>query len=294
MNNYTVLKDLIDNDSIRLPEEQAARADLECLSAYKSLEKGMSKDLTNERKKLMREGVRIYPRSSNEIFQKLSKLPETIIPHNNITIYNINGNYENAHVSLAAEGKILIALAGGLTKTLSDFSEIFFILGHEIGHYVLGHFGNAVRNAQNLSNLNHTPPEKLLGEFSKNESANQSPCYIKNKCYQLEELSADRFGLLFQQDFYASITSLMYLASGRAGNIYKSGWEVFLKQGYELVKTPDYSFDSNRTHPDMPLRAIALKEFYDSDACVPFNKDTVKTPQSLKRANEKIHNWLFP
>jgi len=294
MRNYTILKKMIRNNSIRLPQELKARKDLECLSEYKNLGNGMNKDLTDERKQLMREGVRIYPGNSGGFFYDLDMLYKINCLNINIELYNINASYENAYVSLGVDDNILIAFQGGLTETLSSVSEIFFILGHEIGHYVLKHYNNAVRHAANISNLEHTKPEEVLQEFSQNTSTNSNPRDIMIKCCQLEELSADRFGLLFQQDYQASITSLMYLASGRAGNIFKLGQNAFLEQGRELVTTPGYPFEPSKIHPDMPLRAIALKEFYDSDACDHFNKDTVKTPQSLKRANEKIYNWLFP
>tara|TARA_A100001011_G_scaffold262191_1_gene270690 strand:+ start:1089 stop:2177 length:1089 start_codon:yes stop_codon:yes gene_type:complete len=120
---------------------------------------------------------------------------------------------------------------------LLNFEELKFVMGHEIGHFLLGH---------NIEDI--IPLESKEG-------------YIKKRA---QEISVDRIGLWACKDLDIATRSIIKTLSGLDENYIKFNMQAFLNQlDSSMAKNEETGQFS--THPSFLLRAKALLRFSLSD-----------------------------
>ena len=126
-------------------------------------------------------------------------------------------------------GDCIIQLTSGIVNLLS-LNELKFIIGHELGHFLLGH-----------------------GVVHKNE--NEINLYGK----KYQEISADRIGAFVVDDINDAYRSLIKTASGLGDDVLRFDITAFLQQ--LEVANKNLGEDMRNTHPSILIRAKAVSWF---------------------------------
>ena len=209
---------------------------------------------SNFRNQLLKDGAFLLSNQiSPRIFNIITETKLKLNLEGEYEVFCINSNSINAfaYVQPAAEKNFFII---GITSTaleeLED-SEIQFILGHELGHFLFEH------NRMNyLINRNQTSQGVTLLP-SMGESI-----YLRwrKKC----EISADRVGLLACGNFENSARAMLKTAYGLSGKNLNLNVDSLLQQIDDLKEEPEALEVNYRSHPLMPLRLKVMQMFAKS------------------------------
>lgn len=131
--------------------------------------------------------------------------------------------------------KCLVRFSSSLVNLL-DSKEFEFVLGHELGHFLLQHAPSATNS--------------------------QSAEYFSFQ--RSKEISADRMGLVGVGDFVSSARALIKTASGLEGRFLGMNIDHYLTQIDRIInpRSGEHPFS---THPSMLIRAKALYDFSKGD-----------------------------
>lgn len=157
----------------------------------------------------------------------------------------------NAACVKPEDGRLFIMFSSSLLEAFEG-SELRFVLGHELGHYLYGHHDIPIGY---LLNGQARPSPKLALQLT--------------TWSRYAEISADRAGAHCAADPIGVARALFKLASGLSGKLVQFNMEEFMQQVDEMqledaapgqgAPTEDWFM----THPFSPLRVRALK-LYDS------------------------------
>ena len=125
----------------------------------------------------------------------------------------------------------LIRLSSSLVNLL-DPDELEFVIGHELGHFLLQHAPNQT--------------SKKTVEFFVFQRA--------------KEISADRIGLIGCGSLDVAMRTMLKIASGLRSNFLQMDKEQFIQQ-INQIKKPSLGENPFNTHPSILMRALALEEF---------------------------------
>lgn len=161
--------------------------------------------------------------------------------------------------------KPFITLTSGLIDLLSD-EELFFVIGHEVGHIKAGHvlYGTMARNISAVVSL--------LGQATLGLGAllGQGLVIALYEWYRCAELTADRAALLCMQDIEPARDTFMKLAGGTTRLAGEMDRDEFLRQVAEYEEVDRSTLDKAykvlltlyRTHPFAMQRAKALNGWF--------------------------------
>lgn len=182
----------------------------------------------------------------NGVREKLGLLDEPI------ELYVSNEDSFNCHYygSNNRELPSLFCLAHSFAQVLNE-KEIAYILGHEFGHLVLEHV--EVEEAMSLLYPGmESMPKHIRRQF--------------NYLSKLQELSADRVGLVASGDLEASLRVMLIGASGLPENLLNLDVAGILDYSQKIFsEMKKLNVYPESSHPGMPLRILALKAFADSN-----------------------------
>ena len=157
----------------------------------------------------------------------------------------------NAACVKPEDGRLFIMFSSSLLEAFKG-SELRFVVGHELGHYLYGHHDIPIGY---LLNGKARPSPKLALELT--------------TWSRYAEISADRAGAHCAQDPVGVARSLFKLASGLSSTLVEFNMDEFMNQVDEM-QTDDAQAgqgapqeDWFMTHPFSPLRVRALR-LYDS------------------------------
>lgn len=138
--------------------------------------------------------------------------------------------------------------------------ELAFVIGHEMGHYFLGH-GSSESNVHSLE-------------------------YFSD--LRAREISADRCGLIACNNLDSAMRAIMKTVSGLSDNKLRFDTAKFLKQSLESISTyHDFSLVYS-THPAMPVRARCLLWFSNYfDTYYP-NFETKEARNTFEKIDAKV------
>ena len=160
---------------------------------------------------------------------------------------------ENVVVSVEEELPFFIFIHD-ILKTL-ELNEIKSVIGHEVGHFLLGH-SKTIEELSLIQKSLFRADE--LGILSKHyELAELNLYYYLLR--QLQELSADRIGLIVSKDLKSAITGLVKLAGGYISE--NINIDDYIDQAIE----PEDKEDIEQIHPYGPNRSKALRIFSETD-----------------------------
>ncbi len=209
--------------------------------------------------------VRLTPTILPHAFRALSRATEVIGLQRKVVMFCSNDGSLNAMVSSSEDGTIRVVLTSGLLDAL-DEKELCYVIGHELGHAVLGHLDVRVANDQQLSGLT------VLRHFA---------------LRRYQELSADRVGLLCCPDVEKVLRAELMLHSGittrdRVGE----AREILRAAEESLVATrsTDFGIDAKyATHPYGPMRTLSIAHFARSTTFARLAK-TAPPPDAIDEA----------
>ena len=158
----------------------------------------------------------------------------------------------NAACVKPEDGRLFIMFSSSLLESFEE-SELRFVMGHELGHYLYGH---------------HDIP---IGYLLKGKPRPSPKLALQLTTWsRYAEISADRAGAHCAQDPEGVARSLFKLASGLSSKLVKFNIEEFMQQVDEM-QTADAEpgqgapqEDWFMTHPFSPLRVRALRLYESS------------------------------
>lgn len=163
--------------------------------------------------------------------------------------------------------KPVVVVTYGLVDMMTD-AEIRYVMGHELGHFLAGHVLYRIV-AENLKTILLTMGGLVPGLGPLLEMTAITALFY---WYRTSELTADRCGLLAEQDLPTVQSALMKLAGGKPGRFaHELSLDAFLEQtrGIETeedtwTKIQRAILDSTRTHPWTVVRAREIQAWVDS------------------------------
>jgi len=234
-----------DSDDIRTLNDQYNIAGF--LDAREKNEKESGAAL---RERFLSNGVLLNETISPRIFKILKKVQEKLNYTGEFELFCLRDDEINAfaYVGKDEEDTIrLVAITSAALEKLND-EEISFIIGHELGHIILGHTEvlGVINNDNNNPNATVLP---YLGE-----------CLFL-RWQKKGELSADRIGIIASGSFEASARALVKCGYGLSEKNLNLDLKSLMAQ-IEIIKNKPEALESVfQSHPLLPLRLKALHLF---------------------------------
>lgn len=144
-------------------------------------------------------------------------------------------------------GRLILGLNSGLIELMTE-KELAFVVGHEIGHAILGH------------------SEIPYGDYEDDNFSVLEVVKLRNLSRHME-ISADRIGLIACQDINIAGSALFKLVAGLSSRWVKFDPDAYEKHIEQLAENIDLLGIERQglTHPITPLRVKALKIFRESE-----------------------------
>lgn len=140
----------------------------------------------------------------------------------------------NAACAIEDDGHVLVLISSALIELLS-LDELRYVIGHEFAHARFQH---------------HTYPAETDGP----------PDARRLELHRSAEISADRIGAMCCPSTEDAIRAIVKIASGLGDSHLDFDVAAYLRQGSELMATPD-ALLAWSTHPPLVLRARAIARF---------------------------------
>ena len=160
-----------------------------------------------------------------------------------IELFVQNDGAINACVMVTRDPRIVLEITAGAINQFEP-AEMLYVLGHELGHAVLGHLETPRAEGQGTTGMTS------LRSFA---------------LQRYEEISADRVGLLCCGDVYAALRAEFILATGITNRDALGDVRAFVEHARQAIEAIDsqridtgVGFD---THPYAELRALAIDLF---------------------------------
>ena len=225
------------------------------------LEKEVLKHLETDRS---HSSLIINEKVTPQIYLVLHKVCKKLrLNSNNVSAYIYSSSDNQATCFLGEKDKCTIMITSNLIE-LMDENELEFIIGHEIGHFLLKH--GTVTHSSKMSK------EDLI--------------YSRYK-----EISADRIGLIASGTIESALSSIVKMLSGLSSAYLRYDISALMQQINNVHKGTYLSSES--THPSWLIRVRALQFFSMSEM---YNKEILETNNNLgdpiERVDELIYNDL--
>lgn len=211
--------------------------------------------------------VQISPQLFPQLYDDITRVASLLLDTKKVTAFVSADESMNAACVFNEEMEPLIWLSSGLVKSLAP-QELAFVVGHELGHWLLGH------DRYPLVNPDEGP--RFLARQQLSRAA---------------EISSDRIGLIACGDLDHALRAILKTASGLDDRYLGARTSDFISQLSEIdPNTIDVS-EEYASHPPMTLRARALLWFSMSDIYLGLQGDaTAATKVSI--VDDKIEKDL--
>ena len=206
--------------------------------------------------------VRVTPKMFGRLHKNLTwacKILDVAEPEMYVTLDPVPNAWTYGHT------KPFITVTSGLVDLMTD-EELFFVIGHEVGHIKAGHvlYGTMARNIAAIV--------AMLGQATLGIGAwfGQGLVIGLLEWYRCAELTADRAALLCVQDLEPARDTFMKLAGGTTRMAADMDREEFLRQVREYEDVDRSTLDKAykvlltlyRTHPFAMQRAKELELWF--------------------------------
>lgn len=200
------------------------------------------------RAELLKTAFRLSRGLAPPVWRALDQCTEFLGITRPIEVYVMAAAEANAFTMTPERGRLLIGITSSCIERLEP-AELVSVLGHELGHVLLGH-------------------HELNGLFAQESDERLTPADAM-RLYawrRYAELSADRVGLLCCDDFDACITAEFKLVSGLSEARHLGDPREIARQFARLTHEELEQSDGDwlATHPYAPLRIRALELFWRS------------------------------
>ena len=183
-----------------------------------------------------RNAVEIHKDMTPELEQSVFEVCKKLSVERSVVTVFVNSSAELQAACYYTDTQTCLIRFSSALVNLLDPKEFEFVLGHEIGHFLLQHAPSAT-NCQSAEYFNFQ---------------------------RAKEISADRVGLIGCGDFLTSAKALIKTASGLESRLLKVDVNHYLTQ-IERISHPDIGENPLNTHPSMLIRTKALNDFSRSN-----------------------------
>ncbi|MBF2754070.1 MAG: M48 family metalloprotease [Gammaproteobacteria bacterium AqS3] len=209
---------------------------------------------------LLRTSLVINAHVTPRLDQQITAICDQLCLNRNcITAFVINHSHFQAGCLFDGDDRCVLQFSSSLINAL-DPQELDFVIGHELGHFLLSHRG-----------------------LYENDLAPES--FVKNRA---QEISADRIGLLCVDKPEKVISALMKTLSGLHSEHLRIDVAQFIAQLREL-NDPGHGEGGRHTHPSILIRSRALLHFSTAVERGDFFADAIDH-RSLERADNRVQH----
>ena len=189
------------------------------------------------------EGLRVTETLTPDIHASVAEVSTRLQLGTMPEVFIVDDPKANATVPcFGRERRPLIILTSGLVQLMSPM-QIRFVLGHELGHFGLGH-------------KPIIPDRPAQSEYE----------HLRRRSVQrCSEIGADRIGLITTRSLFTCAMVMVKLISGLSETHVKLDVRAFLDQLQTPEEETDRRWELFATHPSLPLRLRALICFGQSD-----------------------------
>jgi len=181
-------------------------------------------------------GLKISEQLTPKLYLRLEKVCKKFnLPTSKVEAYVVSDPNINAWCYRMGEDSCLVVFNSEIINLLT-FDEIEFIIGHELGHFLLDHHFSIGKDE------NKTSEDFML--------------------HRAQEISADRIGLWACGDLAIAMQTVIKMISGLNSSFLRFDVSAFLNQVKDRKMT--YKHLERSTHPSFVLRAEALMRFSTS------------------------------
>lgn len=200
-----------------------------------------SKGGSHGRAKLLAEAVQISPAIFPNLARHLGDLSISMRLEDDVDCFVISQPNIQAFCithPLAGRHRYSVVLSSAMVERLEP-EEIRFVVGHEIGHHICGHW-------------RYPHPDQNPGPGHRLAALQLS---------RAAEISADRIGMLACRSLDSACAAIIKVAAGLGAPYIKPDIPSFLHQFRQLSENDGLSEGIWMTHPILPLRVRALLRF---------------------------------
>lgn len=233
--------------------------DLEFKNEKKLSQKRINKSFSiQKRNELLANSLRISPQITPVLFDLIEMIKENLKLENDLECFIHNDFSMNAYC-FENDDKPIICISSNLVNNFSS-TELAFVIGHEIGHFIFGHL-NFMNGGMGVDGL------------------------IANQCF---EISADRVGLIASKDIDCSLRAIIKIISGLNDKFISKNLYNFVNQHNEISG----EVLPLSTHPTLPTRAKALLLFSMSQSYYDWKNMNSKAPIQNCILEKSIERYL--
>ena len=211
------------------------------------------------RDSMLRHGLLISESMTPLLEERLSLVCERLlIPRAQVSAFVHNSADVQADCLIDSPDTCVLRFTSGLVNLMDAF-EFQFIVGHELGHFVLGH-----------------------DSCSHSNSIGAAESFLIQRA---RELSADRIGFLGVDSLNESMQAIIKTASGLGDAFLRYDVGSFLSQA-DMLQNPKRGEARNSTHPSLLIRCRALLWFSMSVKSLADLSHT--TPTIIQEVDRKV------
>lgn len=238
---------------------------------------------SNFRNKLLKDGAFLLSKPiSPRIFNIVTGTKQKLGLDGDYEVFCLNSSSINAfaYVQPAEEKNFfIIGITSAALEELED-SEIQFILGHELGHFLFEH---------NRMNYLINPDPTSQGITMLPSMGESIFLRWRKKC----EISTDRVGLLACGDFENGARAMLKTAYGLTGKNLNLDVDSLLQQIDDLKEEPEALELNYRSHPLMPLRLKVMQMFAESSIFTQvLNGQSDVSEAELNKLEDHTDQWV--
>lgn len=192
----------LDTETVRHPQDKSTLNKLNKIPGFKAF---VDKTVSNIMEKYATieysaEGIDVTPQSIPAIYRQLQEACR-VLDINEIPACSTDWLYHISSFSIGEKNKRIVLQSG--TIDLLTPNELYFVLGHELGHMKCGHKTYHMLTECLYMPIQNTPELKLWTSLIKMPLLNW---------YRISDFTADRMGLLCCQDIHTALGTMIKMA----------------------------------------------------------------------------------
>jgi len=199
---------------------------------------------------LLRNCYRLETESHPDLVAACARVARRLDVQVPITLYQANGESAMNAALHCIPGEAHVVFSGPVLSRLQG-AELEAVLGHELAHYRLW----------DVDRQAHLVADRILTTAANDMRGSTSHVHTAHRLRLYTEIFADRGGFIGSENFEATISALVKMATG----LEKVSVPAYLRQADEIFARVERG-QQVREHPELFIRARALRLWSEGDA----------------------------